>query len=171
MTGNNPHPAELVRGARTLARQTQRQLGERVADITGDPGWDGNRIAAIENKRRALKVEDLPALAEAQGVDTTFYLGMGEEAAVVSRFLQTGPYLPRPMLIADSFVAGTHNPTKCDGWCGLDAVLRFPDSGDFCIGCARKVGLLVTPDRHTPGLELVVDHQPPPADEADDIAA
>ena len=85
--------------------------------------------------------------------------------------LQTGPYLSRPLLIADSFVAGTHNPAECGGRCGLDAVLRFSDVGDFCIGCARKVGLLVAADRHTPGLDSVVDPEPPTADEADDLAA
>lgn len=67
-------PEKLVAMARKRIDQTQEELAARLTEITGE-AWTQGNISAIENRRRKLKVEELPWFAEAQEVRTTWYLG------------------------------------------------------------------------------------------------
>lgn len=70
-------PEHWVKMARVHHDQSRRELAERLAELTDDDGWTYDRVSAMENGRRDLRVAEMEAFAEAQGVDVLWYLGRG----------------------------------------------------------------------------------------------
>lgn len=66
-------PHRMVAAARAISQISQEELAERLAEISGKP-WTRANVAALENGRRAMRVEELEWFAKAQGRDIAWYL-------------------------------------------------------------------------------------------------
>jgi transcriptional regulator with XRE-family HTH domain len=64
--------ARMIRAARAAQHESQGQLAERMTAATGET-WTRDHIAAIENGRKKVEADDIPAFAMVQGTQLGWY--------------------------------------------------------------------------------------------------